>query len=138
MDKGGNNLIKTIITFIFVFGVIVIIHEFGHYYFAKRSGILVREFAIGMGPKIFSHRKNGTTYTIRILPIGGYVRMAGAGEEEVELTPGMPISIETNEKGQIIKINTSKKVQLPNSIPLEVLSADLENELIITGYVSGE
>ena len=43
------------ITFIIIFGIIVVVHEFGHFYFAKKSGILVREFAIGMGPKIFSH-----------------------------------------------------------------------------------
>ena len=43
---------KTIITFIIVFGILVLVHEFGHFYFAKRAGILVREFAIGMGPKI--------------------------------------------------------------------------------------
>lgn len=47
---------KTIITFIIVFGILVLVHEFGHFYFAKRAGILVREFAIGMGPKIFAHR----------------------------------------------------------------------------------
>ena len=43
------------IAFIIIFGVIVLVHEFGHFYFAKKSGILVREFAIGMGPKIFAH-----------------------------------------------------------------------------------
>lgn len=138
MDKGGNRLIKTILIFIIVFGVIVLVHEFGHYYFAKRSGILVREFSIGMGPKLYAHRKNGTTYTIRMLPIGGYVRMAGAGEEEVELSPGMPIAVELNDEGKIIKINTSKKIQLPNSIPLEVLAFDLEDDLYIKGYVSGD
>ena len=64
----------------YYFGIIVVVHEFGHFYFAKKSGILVREFAIGMGPKIFSHiGKDGTAYTIRILPLGGYVRMAGWG-----------------------------------------------------------
>ena len=50
-----------ILTFILVFGIIVVVHEFGHFYFAKKSGILVREFAIGMGPKIFAHiGKDGT------------------------------------------------------------------------------
>ena len=59
------------IAFIIIFGVIVLVHEFGHFYFAKKSGILVREFAIGMGPKIFAHvGKDGTAYTIRILPLG--------------------------------------------------------------------
>ena len=47
---------KAIITFLLIFCVIVVFHEFGHFFFAKRSGILVREFAIGMGPKIFVHR----------------------------------------------------------------------------------
>lgn len=61
-----------IITFIIIFGILVIVHEFGHFYFAKKSGILVREFAIGMGPKIFSHvDQGGTLYTLRMLPLGG-------------------------------------------------------------------
>ena len=52
---------KAIITFLLIFCVIVVFHEFGHFFFAKRSGILVREFAIGMGPKIFAHTgKDGT------------------------------------------------------------------------------
>lgn len=130
---------KTIITFIIVFGILVLVHEFGHFFFAKRSGILVREFAIGMGPKIFAHQgKDGTAYTIRILPIGGYVRMAGMGEDETELAPGMTLSVELNEQEEVVKINTSKKVQLTNSIPLEMLEADLERELFIKGYVNGD
>lgn len=48
MDKGRRLVMKTIITFIIVFGILVLVHEFGHFFFAKRSGILVREFAIGM------------------------------------------------------------------------------------------
>ena len=68
---------QAIIAFILIFSIIVIVHEFGHYFFAKRAGILVREFAIGMGPKIYHYEGDETTYTIRLLPIGGYVRMAG-------------------------------------------------------------
>ncbi|MGO3733206.1 MAG: RIP metalloprotease RseP [Vagococcus sp.] len=128
---------KTLITFIFVFGLIVLVHEFGHFIFAKRGGILVREFSIGMGPKLFYHRHKGTTYTIRLLPIGGYVRMAGEGEDEAELAPGMPLSIVLNEKNEVVKINPSKKVQLPNSIPLELTGFDLEKNLYIKGYENG-
>ena len=70
-------MIETLITFIIIFGIIVAIHEYGHLWWAKRSGILVREYAVGMGPKIFAHQaKDGTLYTIRILPLGGYVRLA--------------------------------------------------------------
>ncbi|WP_321384713.1 RIP metalloprotease RseP [uncultured Enterococcus sp.] len=130
---------KTIITFIIVFGILVLVHEFGHFFFAKRAGILVREFAIGMGPKIFSHQgKDGTAYTLRILPVGGYVRMAGAEEDEVELKPGMMLSLVVNEENKVVKINTSKKIQLPNSIPIELLDYDLEKELFIKGYENGD
>ncbi len=56
----------------------VVVHEFGHFYFAKKSGILVREFAIGMGPRFFSISKDGTTYTIQIFS-GGYVSYGRLG-----------------------------------------------------------
>lgn len=130
---------RTIITFLIVFGVLVIVHEFGHFFFAKRSGILVREFSIGMGPKLIAHMgKDGTTYTLRLLPIGGYVRMAGLEDEETDLSPGMPLSVELTSKNEVQRINVSKKVQLPNSIPMELISADLVDDLIIKGYVNGD
>lgn len=129
---------KTFLTFIFVFGLIVLVHEFGHFIFAKRGGILVREFSIGMGPKLFYHRHNGTTYTIRLLPIGGYVRMAGEGEDEGELSPGMHLSLVVDENGVVTKINPTKKIQLPNSIPVELIAFDLEDELFIKGYENGD
>lgn len=130
---------RTVITFLIVFGVLVIVHEFGHFFFAKRAGILVREFAIGMGPKIYAHMgKDGTTYTLRLLPIGGYVRMAGLEDEETELSPGMPMSLELDEQGHVQRINVSKKVQLPNSIPLELIAADLVDDLTIKGYENGD
>lgn len=136
--KGRQNM-KTLITFIIVFSVIVIIHEFGHYFFAKRAGILVREFAIGMGPKIWGHQgKDGTTFTLRALPIGGYVRMAGNGEDEVELTPGMPIGLVLDEKGKVTQINTSSKVQLVNAFPFELAEFDLEDKLFVSGYQNGD
>lgn len=131
-------MIVTIITFIIVFGVIVLVHEFGHYYFAKRSGILVREFSIGMGPKIWWYKKNGTTYTIRILPLGGYVRMAGAqDDDEDELKPGTPITIQLNDQQKVTTINASQKTQLFNGIPLQVSNSDLVDDLWIEGYVNG-
>ncbi|MFL2106503.1 RIP metalloprotease RseP [Desemzia sp. FAM 23991] len=130
-------MVTTIITFIIVFSILVVFHEYGHYYFAKKSGILVREFAIGFGPKIFSYRKNETTYTVRILPVGGYVRMAGY-EEDVEIKPGTPVGLVLDENGEVTTINTSKKKQLVNATPIEVVSIDLEKELFVEGYVNGE
>lgn len=130
---------RTIITFIIVFGILVIVHEFGHFFFAKRSGILVREFAIGMGPKIYGHQaKDGTTYTLRLLPIGGYVRMAGNGDDETEMAPGMPLSLLMDSDHVVKKINLSKKIQLTNAIPMELIRYDLDEALTITGYVNGD
>ncbi|HGI3990338.1 TPA: RIP metalloprotease RseP [Streptococcus agalactiae] len=128
-----------ILTFIIIFGVIVVVHEFGHFYFAKKSGILVREFAIGMGPKIFSHiDKEGTTYTIRILPLGGYVRMAGWGDDKTEIKTGTPASLTLNKEGIVTHINLSGK-QLDNtSLPINVTAYDLEDKLTITGLVLSE
>lgn len=129
---------QTVLVFLIVFSVVVVIHEFGHFYFAKRAGILVREFAIGMGPKIYNHQgKDGTTYTIRALPMGGYVRMAGY-EEEDEIQAGMQIGLLVDESGKVVKINTSKKVQLANAIPLEVSKYDLVDELTISGFINGD
>lgn len=76
----------TIVYFILILGIIVCIHEFGHFLFAKKAGIYVYEFSIGMGPRLFKwNRKNDeTTYSIRLLPIGGFVQMAGEDLEADE------------------------------------------------------
>ena len=128
-----------ILTFIIVFGILVVVHEFGHLYFAKKSGILVREFSIGMGPRIFSHiDKEGTAYTIRILPLGGYVRMAGWGEDTTDIKTGTPASLTLNADGVVTRINLSQKQLDRTALPMNVTSYDLEDKLEITGLVLDE
>ncbi|EHJ56329.1 RIP metalloprotease RseP [Streptococcus urinalis FB127-CNA-2] len=128
-----------ILTFIIIFGILVVVHEFGHFYFAKKSGILVREFAIGMGPKIFSHMDSqGTLYTIRILPLGGYVRMAGWGDDKTEIKTGTPASLSLNDEHIVTRINLSSKQIDNTSLPIYVTSHDLEDKLTITGLVFDE
>lgn len=127
------------ITFIIIFGILVLIHELGHFYFAKRAGILVREFAIGMGPKLFAHQgKDGTLYTLRALPLGGYVRMAGWGEDKTEIRTGTLASLSLSPDGQVVRINLSDQSLDPAALPLEVTSYDLEDSLEITGLVQGQ
>ena len=77
------NILLTLLYFILILGVIVLVHEFGHFFFAKLFGIHVYEFSIGMGPKIFGwKRKNDVTdYSIRAIPIGGYCALAGEDNE---------------------------------------------------------
>lgn len=74
----------SIIVSILVFGIVIMIHEFGHFMVAKLNNIKVNEFSIGMGPKLFGVNKGGTDYSIRALPIGGYVAMEGEDEESSE------------------------------------------------------
>ena len=128
-----------LLTFILVFGIIVVVHEFGHFYFAKKSGILVREFAIGMGPKIFAHiGKDGTAYTIRLLPLGGYVRMAGWGEDTTEIKTGTPVSLTLADDGKVKRINLSGKKVDQTALPMQVTQYDFEDKLFITGLVLEE
>ncbi|HGQ0792540.1 TPA: RIP metalloprotease RseP [Streptococcus pneumoniae] len=128
-----------ILTFILIFGIIVVVHEFGHFYFAKKSGILVREFAIGMGPKIFAHiGKDGTAYTIRILPLGGYVRMAGWGDDTTEIKTGTPVSLTLADDGKVKRINLSGKKLDQTALPMQVTQFDFEDKLFIKGLVLEE
>ena len=79
----------TLIYFILVLGIIVLVHEFGHFIFAKMFGVHVYEFSIGMGPKIWGTKpkKDKTTYNLRLVPIGGFVQLAG---EEVDDDTSIP------------------------------------------------
>ncbi|MGI6226182.1 MAG: RIP metalloprotease RseP [Peptococcales bacterium] len=74
---------QTVVLALIIFGLLIFVHEFGHFIIAKLVGIRVEEFSIGMGPKAFSTQKGETLYSIRFLPIGGYVKMTGeTGIEE--------------------------------------------------------
>ena len=70
-----------IIYAILAFGLLIIVHELGHFILAKINGVRVEEFSIGMGPKIFSIDGKETKYSLGILPIGGYVKMLGEEED---------------------------------------------------------
>ncbi|MDO4566567.1 MAG: RIP metalloprotease RseP [Oscillospiraceae bacterium] len=78
-------IIITVIASVLIFGLVIFIHESGHFLTAKLSGIKVNEFALGMGPKLISKRKNETLYSLRAFPIGGYVSMEGEDEDSDEI-----------------------------------------------------
>ncbi|PLT31649.1 RIP metalloprotease RseP [Peribacillus deserti] len=129
---------QTVIAFILIFGALVFFHELGHLVFAKRAGILCREFAIGIGPKVFSMKRNETLYTIRLLPVGGYVRMAGEDADTTELKPGYRVGLLFDQDGLVNKIILNNKEKYPNIKVVEVEAADLEHKLVIEGYEDGE
>ncbi len=74
----------SIIITIIIFGIVVMVHEWGHFIAAKKCGVLVEEFAIGMGPKIWGKRKGETLYSIRLFPLGGFCKMADENTENTE------------------------------------------------------
>lgn len=74
----------TILTAVIVFGILVILHELGHFATAKSVGIKVNEFSIGMGPVIYKRKKGETQYSLRALPLGGFVKMEGEDEDSTD------------------------------------------------------
>lgn len=128
---------QVIFQIVLLFFVLVTIHEWGHFYFAKRAGILVREFAIGFGPKLFSFVRGETRYTLRLLPIGGFVRMAGEDPEIVQVQPGQTIAVELDRE-QVSKIYLDQLDQRVNVVQGTVERIDLERELSVTLEVGGD
>jgi regulator of sigma E protease len=120
-----------------MFFVIVTVHEWGHYYFAKRAGILVREFAIGFGPKLFSYKRNETQFTLRLLPFGGYARMAGEDPELIEIQEGQTIAVRAVDD-EVKWIYLDQLDNRKNVIRGEVISIDMENALKLQLDVDGE
>src|SRR5262245_38229736 len=75
--------VTTILAFLFVLGVLVFVHELGHFLAARRIGVRVLTFSLGFGPKLLSTRRGDTEYAISAIPLGGYVKMAGENLEDV-------------------------------------------------------
>lgn len=86
-------IVLNIIAFIFAIGIIILIHEAGHFYCAKKAGILCHEFSIGMGPVLWQKRKGETMISICAIPIGGYVAMADSTVEQILINEGETIGI---------------------------------------------
>ena len=91
-----------IVYFVLLLGTIVLVHEFGHFIFAKLFNVYTPEFSIGMGPKLFQVQKGETKYTLRLLPIGGYVAMAGED--------GVDFGVEIDESRTIKGIHPCKQL----------------------------
>jgi regulator of sigma E protease len=77
-----------IIIALLVVAILALVHEWGHFVVARRIGVPVHEFAVGYGPALFSTRKNGVRYSLRVIPLGGYVKMAGEDPGDLEAENG--------------------------------------------------
>ena len=109
--------VYALVVFIVVLGSIILIHEGGHFFFAKKAGILCHEFSIGMGPVIGSVKKGETSYSIRAIPIGGFVSMAGEDTNESILKEGQTISV---------SFKTVKKSELFLKTPEDLVDEEIE------------
>jgi regulator of sigma E protease len=74
--------LTSILAFIFVLGVLIFVHELGHFLMARRIGVRVHTFSLGFGPKLLSFRRGDTEYCVSAIPLGGYVKMAGENPED--------------------------------------------------------
>ena len=79
-------MLINVLLFLIVFTVVALVHELGHMIAARRAGILVYEFALGIGPRLFSIKRGETTYALNLIPFLAYVKLAGMGDEEADKT----------------------------------------------------
>lgn len=130
--------LQIVVLTVLMFFVVVTVHEWGHYYFAKRAGILVREFAIGFGPKLFAYKRDETTFTLRMLPLGGYARMAGEDPELDPIQPGQTIAVRLSDEGVVKKIYLDQLDNRRNVVRGEIEWIDIEERMQIRLNVDGE
>src|SRR3974390_3849145 len=79
-----HDVVVAIVAFIVLIGVMVVVHEFGHFAVAKLCGVRVESFSVGFGPRLFGIKRGDTDYKICLLPLGGYVKMTGENPTEGE------------------------------------------------------
>ncbi len=119
---------------ILIFGVLIFIHELGHFIVARLCGVKVLEFAIGMGPKILSwtSKKTGTAYALRLFPIGGFVNMLG--ENGMEAVQGDNGEVKETTAEPITLINDVSDMQSPREEAEELAAAEIDPELAKQAY----
>ena len=122
-----------IIIFLFALMVMIAIHELGHFFVARLSGVLVHEYAIGLGPKIFSRRYGETRYSFRAIPFGGYAAMAGEDEATSYVKKGDVVGLRLDEKKWVknIVLAQNKKADLYGKV-VELNLYDDSRDLFIT------
>ena len=104
-----STTITGILAFLFVLGTAVLVHELGHFIAARKFGVLCHEFAIGMGPVLWKKRKGETMYTVRAIPIGGFVMMGQDEGEKDLIKVGETIGVTLDHEGNVVKIHVSEE-----------------------------
>lgn len=92
----------SLLAFFFVLGILIIVHELGHFFAAKKAGVRVEKLSLGFGPRLISKKKNDTEYNINLIPLGGYVKMAGDSQDEYKGNPDEYFYKTPQQRAQII------------------------------------
>ena len=97
-------VVVSLIAFIFVIGIIILVHEAGHFFTARKAGIKCNEFSIGMGPVIKQWKSKETTISLRWIPLGGYVSMVDGNESDlyIELNKELGLNLESGCVSEIV------------------------------------
>ncbi len=123
-----GSVVIGILAFVFALALIILIHEGGHFFFARRANILCREYAFGMGTQLVKYKKGETTYAINLLPIGGYCAIAGEEVEDDPLKELKQVRL-VIENGVIKKFIVDDKNHLFDEYPLyEIVRYDIFDE----------
>ena len=125
-----------ILGFIFIFGLAVLAHELGHFLTARKFGVVCHEFAIGMGPILWKRRSGETLYTVRAIPIGGFVMMGMNEYERDILKEGSEIGLSLDHDGHVVKIHAHPEDgQIAGTLATNTInvSADLQIAILESG-----
>ncbi len=126
-------IIVNILIFLIVLSIIVVLHELGHFFFARKAGILVHEFSVGMGPLLYQKQKNNIKYSFRAIPLGGYVSMSGESVEESMVKEGQSIGLKINDAGMVKAIILDETYQA--DVYGTVIDADLYGKDLAPLYI---
>ncbi|WDL97350.1 RIP metalloprotease RseP [Alicyclobacillus sp. ALC3] len=123
-------VLKSIVAIVLVFVVSIVIHEYGHYIVAKKSGVAVPAFAIGFGPKLVRWFRNGTEFSVRLFLIGGMVQLAGELPQDALFRKGEELAVVIDEDGRITAVGEPS--DLPNGQVATLKDLDLMHRMEMT------
>src|SRR5579863_5286472 len=108
-----HDFLVSVVAFVVLVGVMVVVHEFGHFAVAKLCGVRVESFSVGFGPRLFGVKYGDNDYKVCLLPLGGFVKMTGENPGETAMVPGTPVAVQTTER--------PNRQDAPMTRPAEVL-----------------
>ncbi|OPG15650.1 RIP metalloprotease RseP [Ferroacidibacillus organovorans] len=124
--------VRTVLSVVIVFLILVTIHEFGHFIVAKKAGVLVPKFAIGFGPPIFKFGRGETEYSIRLLPLGGFVQLAGEIPQDTLFKTGEEVAVLCNASGEVTLIGEPIDVRGEQVVSGSLVAIDTTRAFTVT------